>query len=151
MAANAPGLLLGAWYTLTTLRIAKKDAALSIEKTFMAMVSGHAITGTICAFCLPDRTAMAALYGLVNNAILLLYYGAPLSTISSVLKTQSSASIFLPMVVLNGLNGMFWGSYALAIRDWYLFAPNAIGAVLASIQGGLCVLFRGKKTDSTLP
>ena len=145
-AANVPGLLLGSWYVMTTLRIAGKEDARKIENVFMAMMTVHVVAGTACAFFLPDGKAMAGLYGLVNNAILLLYYGAPLSTIGKVLKEKSAASIYFPTVAVNGLNGCFWSSYALAIKDWYLFVPNAIGATLAGIQALLCIFFSGKKT-----
>jgi solute carrier family 50 protein (sugar transporter) len=61
--------------------------------------------GTYACFFLPDRAAMAATYGLVNNAILLAYYGAPLSTISAVFKEKSAKSIYFPTVFINGING----------------------------------------------
>jgi solute carrier family 50 protein (sugar transporter) len=144
-AANVPGLLLGSWYVTTTLRIADRPDARKIENVFMAMMAVHVVAGTTCAFFLPDAKAMAGLYGLVNNAILLLYYGAPLSTIGKVLKDRSAASIYFPTVAVNGLNGCFWSTYALAINDWYLFVPNAIGASLAAIQAVLCVIFGTKK------
>lgn len=145
-AANVPGLLAGVFYTMTMLRIAPAEKAKSLEKTMLAMVAIHAIAGTACAFFLPDRAAMVALYGFVNNAILLCYYGAPLSTIGAVLKTKSANSIFFPTVLINGLNGAFWSIYALAINDTYLLVPNAIGFALASIQTLLCLVF-GKFTS----
>lgn len=69
------------------------------------------------------------------------YYGAPLSTIGTVLSTKSSASIYLPTVLVNGINGSFFSIYALAIGDMLLLAPNAIGAALAAIQVLLCLVF----------
>ena len=83
--------------------------------------------------------------GLVCNGILLAYYGAPLSTIGTVLKERSARSIYLPMVVLNGLNAAFWSMYALAIGDKYILVPNAIGFVLAAAQSMLCLALGGKK------
>ena len=72
------------------------------------------------------------------------YYGAPLSTIGTVLSTKSSASIYLPTVLVNGINGMFFSIYALAIGDTLLLAPNAIGATLAAVQVLLCLVFPNK-------
>ena len=145
--ANVPGLLLGVWYTMTCVRIAEPAQAKRIETVMMAMVAIHAVAGTASCFFLPDRAAMASLYGIVNNAILLAYYGAPLSTIGQVLKEKSAASIYFPTVLINGINGLFWSTYALAINDMYLLAPNAIGAVLAGIQTFLCIVF-GKFTGA---
>ena len=145
VAANFPGVLLGLWYTMTMLRISDAPTARKVETVAMLMVGIHVAAGTVSAFFLPDRAAIASLYGIVCNAILLAYYGAPLSTIGTVLKTKSAASIFLPTVLINGLNGVFWSVYAMAIKDNYLLAPNAIGATLASIQVVLCLIFGGKK------
>jgi len=144
-AANAPGLLLGIWYTMTMLRLAPASDAKRVETTLMCMVAIHLAASAVSAFVLPDRAAMITLYGFVNNAILLMYYGAPLSTIGKVLKTKSAASIYFPTVLVNGLNGAFWAVYALAIKDKYLFIPNLIGVSLAAIQILLCLLFGNKK------
>ena len=46
-----------------------------------------------------------------------------------------------PTVLVNGINGAFFSIYALAIQDWLLFTPNAIGAGLATIQILLCLMF----------
>jgi solute carrier family 50 protein (sugar transporter) len=143
--ANIPGLLLGTWYTMTTLRIAEPPVAKRIETVMMAMIGIHLAAATTSAFFLPDRAAMSSLYGLVNNAILLAYYGAPLSTIGKVLSEKNSDSIYFPTVFLNGVNGMFWSVYALAIKDTYMLLPNAIGASLALIQALLCVVFGKSK------
>lgn len=96
---------MGTYYTLTTIRIAEPAVGNRIETVMMAMVAIHLATAATSAFFLPDREAMSSLYGLVNNAILLAYYGAPLSTIGQVLSEKNSDSIYLPTVVLNGVNG----------------------------------------------
>jgi solute carrier family 50 protein (sugar transporter) len=129
-AANVPGLLLGTFYTLTTIRIAEPEDARKIETTFLAMVAIHAIAGTTCAFFLPSAAKMASLYGIINNAILLMYYGAPLSTIGKVLKQKSAASIYFPTVAINGLNGCFWSSYALAIGTYCFIITNDFMSLL---------------------
>ena len=38
------------------------------------------------------------------------------------LKTRSAASIYMPTVLLNGLNAAFWSTYALAIKDVWMCA-----------------------------
>jgi solute carrier family 50 protein (sugar transporter) len=143
--ANIPGLLLGTWYTLTTIRIAEPNVSNRIETVMMAMVAIHLAAATTSAFFLPDREAMSSLYGMVNNAILLAYYGAPLSTIGKVLSEKNSDSIYFPTVLINGINGVFWSVYALAIKDTYMLIPNAIGASLAAVQALLCLMFGKSK------
>jgi len=90
---------------MSVLRVAEPSKGKSLEKMMMAMTAIHVAAATTCAFFLPDRAAMISLYGIVNNAILLMYYGAPLSTIGTVLATKSADSIFFPTVLINGLNG----------------------------------------------
>ena len=97
--------------------------------------------GAACAFLLPTRAAMISLYGFVCNGVLLMYYGAPLSSLKTVLSTRSAESIYYPTVALNGANSLFWSTYALAIKDRYLLVPNAIGVALAAVQTLLCVAF----------
>lgn len=146
-AANAPGLLLAGWYVLTTVRIADKATARRLEMTSILMAAVHVAAGLACAFLLPTQAAMVSLYGLVCNAILLCYYGAPLSSIGKVIKARDSESIYFPTVLINGLNACFWSAYAVAIRDKYVLIPNAIGASLALIQGILCGIFRKKSNN----
>jgi len=139
--ANMPGLLLSCWYMMTMMRLATDDKAKRIEVLAMAMAAVHIAAGAVCAFFLPTRAAMISLYGLVCNGVLLMYYGAPLSSLKTVLADRSAESIYYPTVALNGANSLFWSTYALAIRDRYLLVPNAIGIALAAVQTVLCVAF----------
>ena len=177
-AANAPGLLLSGWYVLTTVKLATSEVAKRIEVLSLVMAAVHTASALLCAFVLPTRAAMVALYGVVCNAILLAClcleiqnhgpsrarhahesnvidalnhriactdYGAPLSSIGAVLRSRSAASIYFPTVAVNGINGLFWSMYAVAIKDRYLLVPNAIGVALALTQAALCFLFRPKR------
>ena len=72
--------------------------------------------------------------GLAANVNLLFFYGAPLSTIATVLQTQNTASIHFLTMVTNTANSCFWGIYGLAIVDYLIFVPNGIGALLGLIQ-----------------
>ena len=140
-AANVPGLILGACYVMATVRLAEPDLARRVEALMLAVLSVHAAAGVTCAFFLESRDDMERCYGYLCNAILLAYYGAPLSTLAEVVKRRSAASIYLPTVLLNGLNACFWSSYALAIDDPFMLAPNIIGAGLTLGQLLLVCLF----------
>lgn len=56
----------------------------------------------------PKLTALQLLWGLTANCILLMYYSAPLSVMSTVIKTKSSALINPTLAACNTLNGCFW-------------------------------------------
>ena len=79
--------------------------------------------------------------GILVNLNLVFFYGAPLSTISTVIKTRSSASIHIWTMITNTANGLFWGAYGLAVLDPFIFVPNGVGAGLGVIQIFLCVTF----------
>ena len=52
--------------------------------------------------------SLTPLRGLAGNAVSLVYYGAPLSTMAEVIKTRNSASILLPLTLMNLLNALLW-------------------------------------------
>lgn len=86
--------------------------------------------------------------GITVNCNLVFFYGAPLSTIWTVLSTRSSATIHRPTLLTNTANGAFWCAYGLAVLDPFIAVPNGLGAALGVIQVLLCLLFPRKVTDS---
>lgn len=86
--------------------------------------------------------------GIVVNLNLVVFYGAPLSTIMTVLTTQSSSSIHVATMITNTCNGTFWAAYGIAIQDWFIIVPNSLGAGLGVVQIALCLLFARKATPS---
>eukprot|EP00550_Attheya_septentrionalis_P000886 CAMPEP_0198291888 /NCGR_PEP_ID=MMETSP1449-20131203/9246_1 /TAXON_ID=420275 /ORGANISM="Attheya septentrionalis, Strain CCMP2084" /LENGTH=370 /DNA_ID=CAMNT_0043990573 /DNA_START=148 /DNA_END=1260 /DNA_ORIENTATION=+ len=90
--------------------------------------------------------------GVAVNLNLLFFYGAPLSTIASVLQTRSSATIHIWTMLTNTANGTFWMIYGIAVRDYFIAVPNGIGAALGILQMILCLLFPHKTTTTaTIP
>lgn len=79
--------------------------------------------------------------GIVVNVNLCFFYGAPLSTIWTVLTTRSSASIHAWTMGTNTLNSSFWTAYGIAVKDPFIWVPNGLGAVLGIFQFILCILF----------
>ena len=79
--------------------------------------------------------------GTVVNMNLVFFYGAPLSTIFTVVRQKDSASIHIPTMVMNTLNGTFWFVYGMAILDFFVAVPNGLGTLLGVIQIVLCVTF----------
>lgn len=83
----------------------------------------------------PDH--LKKLWGFTANAILLIFYAAPLSTVLEVVRTRSSATLNLPLSVMNVVNGSLWLVYGLAIDDLFIAVPNGVGAVLGVVY---CIL-----------
>jgi solute carrier family 50 (sugar transporter) len=77
--------------------------------------------------------------GLLVNFNLVFFYGAPLSTIVTVLQTKNSSSIHLWTMMTNTGNGAFWTAYGLAVHDSFISIPNGLGTLLGVIQIILCM------------
>lgn len=87
--------------------------------------------------------------GTVVNLNLVFFYGAPLSTIRTVLQTRNSASIHIPTMLTNTANGVFWTAYGFAVLDYFIFVPNGLGALLGFVQILLYLLFPRVQSTST--
>ncbi|KAJ9505918.1 hypothetical protein QJQ45_017029, partial [Haematococcus lacustris] len=84
------------------------------------------------------------IWGIAGNCISLVYYAAPLSSMAEVLKTRNSASILLPLTVMNLANAALWTTYGMALQDVFIYAPNGIGLVLSLAQLGLACIYPSK-------
>ena len=91
-----------------------------------------------------DTNTRELIVGLVVNLNLVFFYGAPLSTIYTVLTQGNSSSIHIRTMVTNTLNGTFWTAYGIAVLDPFIYAPNGLGALLGSIQVVLIALYPRK-------
>lgn len=94
-----------------------------------------------------DRTK-ELIVGVTVNLNLVIFYGSPLSVIWTVLQTRSAATIHVPTMCLNTLNGTFWAAYGIAVADLFIAVPNSLGAGLGLIQILLCILFPRNKQNS---
>ena len=78
---------------------------------------------------------------------LILFYGAPLSTIFTVLTIRDSSSIHFPTMACNTLNGAFWTAYGFAVSDFFIIVPNAIGTMFGIVQFILYFLFPARRRE----
>jgi solute carrier family 50 protein (sugar transporter) len=112
------------------------------EKVVMFMVTLWVATISLVTFT--DSFSNSVKENIVGATVignLLFFYGAPLSTIATVLKSRSSRTIHVPTMITNTANGAFWCAYGIAVQDYLIGGPNGVGAFLGSIQIILCVLF----------
>jgi solute carrier family 50 (sugar transporter) len=108
-----------------------------------------AVIGVITMFDFDQKTRESIVgYSVISN--LLFFYGAPLSTIFTVIKTRRCNSIHVPTMLTNTFNGALWCSYAVAVSDPFIAGPNGIGILLGVIQMSLCVLYPRKKDTPTV-
>ncbi|KAG7396544.1 hypothetical protein PHYBOEH_002156 [Phytophthora boehmeriae] len=103
--------------------------------TSLAMVSAIPVSS--------EALVLALGYGAV--AINICLYAAPLQTMTTVLRTKSSASIPLTMCVVNLINSSLWLSYALLSNNMFIFIPNSMGVILSFVQVALGIKYRPEK------
>jgi solute carrier family 50 protein (sugar transporter) len=139
-AANVPGLLGGLFYTLVCFRFSK--AAAQNALTGIALASAalfSAIGAADMAVASPE--ASKTIWGSAAVSVLGLYYSAPLATLAKVVRERSSASLHWPMCLMNTVNGTLWFAYGLALRDWFICAPNGVGAAFNLVCLAFCLVF----------
>ncbi|RYH29236.1 hypothetical protein EON65_09175 [archaeon] len=145
--ANLPGIILGAFYTITCLTIiAKKTEAeefswlyIGLEGLLIFAFFFWGLMGMLSATLFvnypnPDVHAQA-LIGTISCVFSICYYGAPLSTMAKVIATRDASSLYLPMILVNLVNALLWTSYgAFALQDPIVWLPNGLGIILAVLQ-----------------
>jgi solute carrier family 50 (sugar transporter) len=88
-----------------------------------------------------DSHTRQLIIGIIVNINVLFFYGAPLSSILTVLRSKSSNSIHIPTMMTNTLNAVFWTAYGVAVLDPFLYLPNGTGAFFGGCQIILLILF----------
>jgi solute carrier family 50 protein (sugar transporter) len=107
-------------------------------------------TAVLCTIALGrsfPASTKELIVGVVVNVNLMFFYGAPLSTIMTVVRTRSSSTIHRRTMITNTLNGIFWGAFGLAVMDFFIAVPNLLGAILGAVQMMLCVVFKQNSQD----
>lgn len=85
--------------------------------------------------------------GLITNINSIFFYGAPLSTIVTVMKEKNSSSIHRMTLLTYLLSSSFWTIYGIAILDMMIAVPSMIALFLSLIQLILCLVFRKLSED----
>jgi len=87
--------------------------------------------------------------GLFSNIFQIFFFGAPLSTIGTVIKTRKSDSIHVPTMCMNTVNSAFWFSYSVSpqINDPFIYIMTGAGLIFGIIQIALWMVFpRSRKS-----
>ena len=119
------------------------------EKWVIRVVIIWVITLSTVCFVPMSVEKQANIIGLIVNINLVVFYGAPLSTILNVISKRNSASIHRRTMRLSLFNSFFWLVYGVALMDIVIFLPNACGFALGVVQLVLCVVFSSKVDTHT--
>ena len=114
--------------------IQKSEAPAPHEKIVVTVVAIWLTLITIISFTTLNLKQRELIIGVAVNINISFFYGAPLSTIYTVIKERNSSSIHVKTMVMNTLCAMFFMLFGFGIWDYILIIPNAIGVVLGIVQ-----------------
>eukprot|EP00878_Enallax_costatus_P000940 GHUV01001070.1.p1 GENE.GHUV01001070.1~~GHUV01001070.1.p1 ORF type:complete len:292 (+),score=74.63 GHUV01001070.1:289-1164(+) len=132
--SNISGLLLGLFYVMTCYKYAS-DKVQDVMRALVLLVSAVFIVIALVHMGAGlDQHGNEKLWGSTAVGILAVYYVTPLTTLATVLRQRDSSSLQRPLLLANMANGVMWFCYGIAIGDWFLIAPNGIGAAFSLIS-----------------
>lgn len=88
------------------------------------------------------------LAGLVACVATIGFIAAPLADLGTVMKTKSTATIPLPMVIGNTVLSILYTWYGILIQDTFMLIPNFIGTVVSIFTLSLFFIYPTSKTSS---
>lgn len=139
MAANLPGLLMGFFYTMSAVGASSGSMRSIVEVLLLVYAGVIGAAGYLASTGLMGSDT--AVFGVLANTLLLLFYSSPLSALAKVIASRSAATISAPLTLTSLCNGALWTTYGLAIKDWALYVPNGAGVVLSLVQLFLLAIF----------
>lgn len=89
--------------------------------------------------------------GLVGDVLAVCFFGAPLASLSHVLRTGSTEVLPFPIILSSWFVTGQWWIYGNILQDNFVAVPNCIGWCLATFQLLLFVYFPSKRRTSILP
>lgn len=129
--------------------VQKAEAPAPHEKVVLGVVTFWIAVISILMFLKLNLEKWKMVIGIVVNINLCFFYGAPLSTIITVLRTRDSSSIHRWTMLTNTTNAVFWTAFGFGIMDWFIVVPNGIGAILCFIQIFLRLVVPNRETSSS--
>ena len=130
--------------------IQKTEAPAPHEKIVVTVVTFWVSLISLLYFLQLDINKWKNVVGIITNINTCMFYGAPLSTIYSVLKERDSSSIHRPTMIMNTSNAVFWTAFGFGTWDWFILIPNGLGCILGAIQIFLQLVLPSKSKTSTI-
>ena len=149
---NIIGINFCLYYALSVYHLASAEKR-NLIRNILLIGQTFVLLGAVASFVTlvpmdPEGNIREQVSGWVAVIALLVFYTSPLSDLSNVIRTKDASSISLPLAIANGINGMLWSAYGLAIGDAFVYAPNIAGVLTTIIQ--LILLFMFKKNINSL-
>mmetsp|Transcript_27373 Transcript_27373/g.74022 ORF Transcript_27373/g.74022 Transcript_27373/m.74022 type:complete len:238 (-) Transcript_27373:778-1491(-) len=142
---NIIGILLAFYSVLSTYALANERLQKKMRVLLCSECSILLSLGLTSSFWATNLHEQMVLWGLAGNLTTICYFGAPLSTMTEVIRTRNSASILRPLTTMNTASACLWSAYGLALADAYIYIPNTIGLGLSGTLMSLACIFPSKQ------
>ena len=129
--------------------IQKAEAPAPHEKIVVGVVTFWVSVISLLYFLQLNISQWKYVVGIIANINTCAFYGAPLSTIYTVIKQKDSSSIHRPTMIMNTSNAVFWAAFGFGVWDWIIVVPGSIGAILGFIQIFLRLVVPSSSTFAT--
>jgi solute carrier family 50 protein (sugar transporter) len=154
--SSAFGIIVGFLLCFTAIHLLERPHHSQLEEKERLYVEGILLVGMtywifvtfIATIVLGDNYEAVVLKLIGGSAAgcSLMYYAIPLASISTIIKTKNSSSLYFPTIVINLLNCCLWFIYGLiAIQAPAVYIPNAIGAFISFSEILLCFMYPPKE------
>lgn len=155
--ANAPGLVLGMFFCMTSLQLLVKPEPCEKEKQSRSRIE-MIVTGGLTVWLITvlftsvvykGSSKSTAFVGGLADAGALLYFAAPLSSIVEIFRTGDASSLYAPTICANFANATLWFFYGvIGLEDVNVWIPNGLAMILTIFQLFTIFWFRNSKKDS---
>lgn len=142
--ANSPGLVLGCFYSLSSLVLLNRKRSDVMRYNIMTAILIFSASFwcfmAMIACIVFDDSAQSKEQGIVfigtlGMAFGLCYYISPLSSMLQVIRKRDSSSLSTPLIATSFCNALLWVVYGyLAKGDIAIWLPNAVGVALCTFQ-----------------
>jgi solute carrier family 50 protein (sugar transporter) len=155
--ANAPGLVLGMFFCMTSLQLLVKPEPCEKEKKSRVMIEIVLVVGLVIwlvtvlftSVVYKGSSTSTAFVGGLADAGALLYFAAPLSTIVQICKTGDASSLYAPTIFANFANATLWFFYGIiGLNDANVFVPNGVAMALTISQLFTIFYYRNSTKDA---
>jgi solute carrier family 50 protein (sugar transporter) len=141
VASNVIGVPLSVYYLATLLPLMREDPRSAQLKAVLVGGATFLVAEMAWLALAVAEEKRAGMMGGSAMVVCVLMFAAPLSSLFQVIRSRSSASIYMPLTVVQIANCALWTFYGLAVGDIWVWGPNALGLLLGLCQAALILAF----------
>ena len=141
--SNIAGCIVSIGYVVGILPLLSKNKK-ALRQTQTVVMTGVAAVislWTVLGVSRAPLSQISTILGLFASSLFIILSASPLSTIRSVIAKRNSASIMGSLTAAQVTNTFLWTAYGLAVKDRFVWGPNAVGLGLGLIQLCLKLMF----------